>query len=150
MRNWRSLFRNMMRPRVIALAWFGMSAALALLAVPAIFSSGLERPLTFLAARSIFVVLNQAELVALVLLLITIRFAGLTRTLWHVAALLALIQIAQASWLLPALSERTDLLLSGQALPPSSVHGIYSALHFVKLLLLLFVGLQVRGTTASD
>jgi hypothetical protein len=139
-----------MQPRAIALAWFGMSAAFALLAVPAVFSSGLERPLTFLVTRSIFVVLNQAELVALIVLLITIRVAGLTRKFWHVAALLALIQIAQASWLLPALSERTDVLLSGQTPPPSMVHGIYSGLHLVKLSLLLFVGLQVRGTPAPD
>lgn len=145
MQNWRSLFRSAAHPGLIALTWFGMSAAIALLAVPAVFSSGLERPLTFLAARSIFTILNQAELIALILFLTSIRFAGLTRNFWHIAAALALIQIAQASWLLPALSERTDMLLSGLTPPPSMVHGLYSGLHSLKLLLLLFVGLQVRG-----
>ena len=150
MHNWRSLCRNATQPAAIALAWFGMSAAVAFLAVPAVFSSGLERPMTFLAARSVFVVLNQAELVALILLLISVRVTGLTREFWHVAALLALIQIAQASWLVPALSERTDLLLAGQSLPPSMAHAFYSGLHLVKLLLLLFVGLQARTKPQSD
>lgn len=146
MQNWRSLFRSAAHPSLIALLWFGMSAAVALLAVPAVFTSGLERPLTFLAARSIFTILNQAELIALILLLTTIRLAGLTRDFWHVAALLTLIQIGQASWLLPALSERTDMLLSGLTPPPSMVHGLYSGLHLVKLLILLFIGLQVSRT----
>jgi len=126
-----------------------MSASVALLAVPAVFSSGLDRPLTFIAARSIFVALNQAELIALILLLVTIRFAGLTRNLWHIAALLALIQIAQASWLLPQLSERTDMIVSGMTPPPSAVHALYSGLHLAKLLLLLFIGLQVRRNGAA-
>jgi hypothetical protein len=126
-----------------------MSASVALLAVPAVFSSGLDRPLTFIAARSIFVALNQAELIALILLLVTIRFAGLTRSLWHIAALLALMQIAQASWLLPQLSERTDMIVSGMTPPPSAVHALYSGLHLAKLLLLLFIGLQVRRNGAA-
>ncbi|HEY5654804.1 MAG TPA: hypothetical protein VIS04_03130 [Woeseiaceae bacterium] len=147
--NWRSLIRNATHPGLVALAWFGMSASVALLAVPAVFSSGLDRPLTFIAARSIFVALNQAELIALILLLVTIRFAGLTRSLWHIAALLALMQIAQASWLLPQLSERTDMIVSGMTPPPSAVHALYSGLHLAKLLLLLFIGLQVRRNGAA-
>jgi hypothetical protein len=61
----------------------------------------------------------------------------------------ALIQIAQAAWLLPELSARTDQIVQGIEPAASGAHGTYAVLQLLKLALLLYIGFRSMVPAAS-
>jgi len=129
-------------PGWVCLAWFGMTAGVSLLAVPAQFGApSATRAVSLDVARTIFTTLNKAELIALVVLLIVVRVSGNARRWWAGASVLALIVLMQTVWLLPELAERSRMILAGTEPPPSIAHAAYSTLELVKLGLLLVLGL---------
>lgn len=129
-------------PGWVCLVWFGMTAGVSLLAVPAQFAaSAATRAVSLDVARAIFTALNKAELVALVLLLIVVRVSGNARKWWAACSLLAFIILLQTVWLLPELADRARMILSGTEPPPSIAHAAYSTLELVKLGMLLILGL---------
>jgi hypothetical protein len=129
-------------PGWVCLTWFGMTAGVSLLAVPAQFAaSAATRPVSLDVARAIFTALNKAELVALILLLIVVRVSGNARRWFAAGLVLALIVLLQTVWLLPELAERSSMILSGTEPPPSIAHAAYSTLELVKLGTLLILGL---------
>ena len=130
-------------PAWAAFTWLGMTIGVSLLATPARFSATVAgRPDILDVSRVVFAALNKAELIALALTLLLVRISGRARELWVPVLLLALILIAQGSWLIPELSARTDLIIAGSEPPPSVVHGVYSGLEIAKLTLLAFVGFR--------
>ena len=129
-------------PGWVCLTWFGMTAGVSLLAVPAQFgATAATRAVSLDVARTIFTALNKAELVALVLLLVVVRVSGNARKWWAGASVLAFIVLMQTVWLLPELAERSRMILAGTEPPPSIAHAAYSTLELVKLGLLLVLGL---------
>jgi hypothetical protein len=135
-----TILRN---PAWIAFTWLGMTAGVSLLATPVRFSAGtVTRPVALDIGRVVFAALNKAEFVALVIVLIIVRVSSQARELWIPVFLLALILVAQASWLIPELATRTDLIIAGSEPPPSIAHAAYSTLELAKLLLLAFVGFR--------
>ena len=129
-------------PGWVCLVWFGMTAGVSLLAVPAQFGApSAARAVSLDVARTIFTALNQAELVALVLLLVVVRVSGNARRWWAAVSVLAFIVLAQTVWLLPELAERSRMILAGTEPPPSIAHAAYSTLELAKLGLLLVLGL---------
>ena len=129
-------------PGWVCLTWFGMTAGVSLLAVPAQFAaSAATRAISLDVARTIFTALNKAELVALVILLFVVRVSGNARRWWAVCSVLALIMLLQTAWLLPELAGRAQQILAGTEPPPSIAHAAYSTLELVKLGLLLILGL---------
>ena len=129
-------------PGWVCLTWFGMTAGVSLLAVPAQFGAPTAtRPVSLDVARTIFTTLNQAELVALVLLLVVVRVSGNARSWWATTSVLAFIVLLQTVWLLPELAERSRMILAGTEPPPSIAHAAYSTLELVKLGLLFVLGL---------
>lgn len=141
-------------PAWICFVWFGITAGAGLLAVTAIFAADMAtRPVSLDIARTLFERLVNVEFVFLVLLLITIRASGKAVKLWSVAALLALIMIGQAAWLIPELSSRTDMILAGNEPPPSIAHAAYSSSTLIKLGILFGVGvysLQAGGARRPE
>jgi len=144
-----------LNPAWVCLIWFGMTAGISLLATPLRFSaSTITRPVALDVGQVVFAALNKAEFVALIILLILVRTAGVAKELWVGCGALALILIAQSMWLLPELSARTQQIIAGIEPLPSIVHGVYSILELSKLLLLLYVGFRslqmlVSGTKTS-
>ncbi len=135
----RAAFSN---PGWVCLTWFGMTAGVSLLAVPAQFgAAAASRAVSLDVARSIFTALNKAELVALILLLIVVRVSGNARKWWPASSALAFIMLLQTVWLLPELAERSQQILGGTEPPPSIAHAAYSTLELIKLGLLLILGL---------
>ena len=131
--------------------WFGMTAGVSLLAVPAQFgASSATRAVSLDVARTIFTTLNKAELVALVVLLIVVRVSGNARRWWAAASVLAFIVLMQTVWLLPELAERSRMILAGTEPPPSIAHAAYSTLELVKLGLLLVLGLAAITPSKSQ
>ena len=129
-------------PGWVCLVWFGMTAGVSLLAVPAQFGApAATRAVSLDVARVVFTALNKTELVALVLLLIVIRVSGNARKWWAAGSILAFIMLLQTVWLLPELAERSRTILSGSEPPPSIAHAAYSTLELAKLGMLLVLGL---------
>ena len=134
--------RNAMNnPAWICFTWVGLTVGVSMLATPVRFTaSTITRPIALDVGRVVFAALNKAELVALVLLLIVVRVAGLARRWWALCGGLALIVMAQGLWLIPELSARTDIIIAGGEPPPSYAHAIYSSLELIKIGLLLYCG----------
>ena len=142
-RYWKELSRTLKNPAYVCFIWFGMTAGVSLLATPIRFTAPLiTRPVALDVGRVVFAALNKAELIALVILLIVVRVSGRARDLWMLCSALALIVLAQSVWLLPQLSERSLQIISGVDLPPSMLHGTYSTLELLKLMLLLYMGFR--------
>ena len=143
-----SLSKVFKNPAWICFTWFGMTAGISLLATPVRFTvESMTRPVALDVARVIFAALNKAEFVALILLLIVVRISSRAKQYWMFAFALALILLTQAIWLIPELSARTDIIISGGEPPPSIAHGAYSTLELIKLALLGWLGfLSSRST----
>lgn len=128
-------------PAWVCFLWVGITVGVSLIATPVRFTAAsITRPVALDVGRVVFTALNKAEIVALILLLLVVRIAGLSRKWWAVCALLALIVIAQGVWLIPELAARTDIIMSGGEPPPSFAHAVYSSLELIKIGLLLFFG----------
>ena len=128
-------------PAWVCFLWTGMTVGVSMIATPVRFTAAsITRPVALDVGRVVFAALNKAELVALALLLLIVRIAGLTRKWWAFCAILALIVLAQGIWLIPELAARTDIIIAGGEPPPSYAHAIYSSLELVKIALLLFLG----------
>lgn len=128
-------------PAWVCFLWVGITVGISLIATPVRFTAAsITRPVALDVGRVVFTALNKAEIVALILLLLVVRIAGLSRKWWAVCALLALIVIAQGVWLIPELAARTDIIMSGGEPPPSYAHAAYSSLELIKIGLLLFFG----------
>ncbi len=128
-------------PAWVCFLWVGITVGISLIATPVRFTAAsITRPVALDVGRVVFAALNKAEIVALILLLLVVRIAGLSRKWWAVCALLALIVIAQGVWLIPELAARTDIIMSGGEPPPSYAHAAYSSLELIKIGLLLFFG----------
>jgi len=126
-----------------------MTAGVSLLATPVRFTAPLvTRPVALDIGRVVFAALNKAELIALVILLIIVRVSGRARELWMQCSALILILLAQSVWLLPQLAARSQQIVAGVEPTPSMLHGTYSALELLKLLLLLYLGF--RSLQATD
>lgn len=137
-------------PGWVCLTWFGMTAGVSLLAVPAQFAApAASRAISLDVARTIFTTLNKAELVALILLLIVVRVSGNARKWWTAASVLAFIVLLQTVWLLPELADRARMILAGTEPPPSIAHAAYSTLELVKLGVLLVLGLSAISRPES-
>lgn len=130
-----------LNPAWVCFLWVGITVGISMIATPVRFTApSITRTIALDVGRVVFAALNKVELAALVLLLIVVRAAGLTRRWWAVCAILALIVLAQGAWLIPELAARTDIIMAGGEPPPSYAHAIYSSLELIKIGLLLFLG----------
>jgi hypothetical protein len=137
-------------PAWLSFIWFGMTAGISLLETPVKFTAPtITREVALDLGRVVFAALNKAEFIALIVLLILVRISGRAQRLIIACSALALVQIAQAAWLLPELSDRTQLIIEGVEPPASPAHGIFSVLQLVKLVLLLYIGFTSMTTQAA-
>jgi len=139
----KDLLRRAGNPAWVAFTWFGATSAISVMATPLHFQAAtVTRAIALDVSRVVFLGLNKLELALLVLLLILVRVAGDARRHWAYVAALTAIVIAQSAWMLPELSARTDLVVSGVEPPPSMLHAVYSSSELLKLILLFVLGLR--------
>lgn len=130
--------------------WAGIVIGVSFIATVAKFSAPtLTRPVALDVGRHTFAALARIEWGLAVVLVLAIAFAGMNRfravMLFLIAALLA----AETLWLYPQLSARTELVLAGQPLPPSSVHAFSVTAESAKVLLLaLFALVESKAARA--
>ena len=134
---------SLRNPAWLSFIWFGMSAGISLLETPVKFTAPtITREIALDVGNVVFAALNKAEFIALIILLILVRISGRARQLLVACCALVLILIAQAAWLLPVLSARTQQIIEGIEPGPSIAHGAFSVLQLLKLVLLLYVGFR--------
>ncbi len=128
-----------------------MTAGISLLETPVRFMAPtITRPVALDVGRVVFAALNKAELVALLILLLVVRLSGRARELWIQCSALILIILAQSMWLLPQLAVRSQQIVAGVEPAPSILHGTYSVLELLKLLLLLYLGFRSLQAAEPD
>lgn len=134
----------------VAVLWAGMVLGVSFFATPVKFmAASLPRPAAFEVTGVTFAAFRWVE-IAFLLVLVVLWALGERRRLAGVGlALLALAVGAQAFVLLPELLARTDLVLRGEPLPPSSLHTLYSGIEVGKLAVLLGVGVLAGRRTAG-
>lgn len=141
----------LLQPAWVCFTWFGMTAGVSLLATPVKFTAPtLARAVALDVGRVTFALLNKAELVALILLLIVVRASGRALKWWGICGALALIVLAQSIWLLPELTARAGMIVSGIEPPASHLHATYSILELSKLGLLLIAGFVALQETQAN
>lgn len=139
----KRLLTTLMNPAWISFLWFGMTAGVSMLATPARFGAAtITRPIALDVGRVVFAVLNKAEFMALIILLVIVRTAGLAREYLAICGVLALILLSQAIWLQPELAARTDMIIAGIEPAPSIAHAAYSVMELTKLALLFYLGFR--------
>ncbi|HNP35438.1 MAG TPA: hypothetical protein PKK10_06265 [Woeseiaceae bacterium] len=137
-------------PAWICFTWFGVTAGVSLLATPLRFSAPtVTRAIGLDIGRVVFTALNKLEIVALIILLVVVRVSGRARIWWGICATLVLIVMLQSVWLLPELSERARMIVSGVEPPASYLHALYSTSELCKLGLLLLAGFVALGEKAE-
>lgn len=145
----KALARPLRQPAWLAFVWFGLTAGISLLEAPVKFTTPtLTRSVALDVGRVVFQALNKVELILLIGLLILIRVSGRTRELFAHGAIIALIMIAQSVWLLPELSARSAMIVSGVEPGPSMAHGTYAVTELLKLLTLLLLGLKSQAISS--
>lgn len=124
----------LLNPAWVCFLWAGMTIGVTMIATPARFTaSTITRPIALDVGRVVFAALNKAELAALVILLIVVRASGAAARLWSICAALALIVIAQSTWLGPELADRTQMIINGVEPAKSYAHALYSTLELLKI-----------------
>jgi hypothetical protein len=140
----------LLNPAWVCFVWFGMTAGVSMLATPARFAAPLvTRVVALDIGRVVFAVLNKAELIALIILLVVVRVSKRSRRWWVFSALLVLIVLAQSIWLLPELADRTAQIVAGVEPEPSIAHAAYSSLELIKLGLLFCLGMSALMSDSS-
>lgn len=130
-----------LNPAWVCFLWVGITVGVSMIATPVRFTAtSITRPIALDVGRVVFAALNKVELVALAILLIIVRVAGVTQKWWAACAFLTFIILAQGVWLIPELAARTDIIMAGGEPPPSYAHAVYSSLELVKVGLLLYFG----------
>ena len=131
----------LLNPAWVAFTWLGMVIGVSMIATPMRFAAEtITRPVALDVGRVVFAAFKKGEVLALLVLLAVVRFAGSSHVLWAWCAVLTLIVLAQGVWLIPELAARTDLILAGAEPPASPAHAIYASLELAKMAILLFIG----------
>lgn len=127
----------------IAVLWVGMILAIGMESVVKFSTPSLSKIIAFDLGRVVFSAFNKLQLVLLLFMMAIAFFSRLT--LWEKIGLIVItiIMIFQVWWLFPILSNRVDLLLSGIQPPTTYIHAFYSTLEIIKVLTLLFLGVQL-------
>jgi len=125
----------------LVLLWAGLLAGVSFLATPVKFlAPDLSLAVALEVGRVTFKALNWVELGFGVVAVVLARMAGGRLLTLALVVVLALV-VAQTVWLLPVLGERTDIVVAGGTLPPSSLHTWYVVIEVSKLFALLAIGI---------
>ena len=127
---------------LLAWLWAGLVLGVSFVATPVKFlAPSLSLADALAVGRVTFEALKWIECAAVVALGTSIWFAAPRRRELALLGSVALILLCQYAWMLPILDARVQTIIDGQSLPSSSLHWIYTALEFMKVALLVVVGL---------
>lgn len=97
--------------------------------------------------KVVFGALNKVEIVFALILIVSLLVSR--NMVWSTEIFLMMvlaILFVQSVWILPSLSSRIDIYLSGNTPPASNLHFYFIAMESVKLIALLFYGFKQLTT----
>lgn len=136
--------------RILPPVWLGMILAIAVEAQLKFKAPGITRELGLGVGKLVFTALNRAELIFAVILAITIFTVSSAKTVRFIFGVIALILLTQTLWLIPALMQRADVIISGGNPPETSPHIFYIAFEIIKIVLLLALTILVQRRDVSQ
>ena len=127
---------------LLAWLWAGLVLGVSFVATPVKFlAPSLSLADALAVGRVTFEALKWIECVAVVVLAATVWITTPRRRELALLGVIVLILLCQYAWMLPILDARVQTIIDGQDLPPSTLHWIYTTLEFLKVVLLVAVGL---------
>ncbi len=127
---------------LLAWLWAGLVLGVSFVATPVkFFAPSLSLADALAVGRVTFEALKWIECVAVVALTATIWITGPKRRELALLGVVVVILLCQYVWMLPILDTRVQTIIDAQDLPPSTLHWIYTALEFLKVALLVAIGL---------
>ncbi len=134
--------------RLVAYVWLGMVLGVSFLATPIKFrAESLTLPVALDVGRTTFHAFGKVEWVlSLVLVALAVRSrTELQPVDWFLIALVLIIVVGQALWLIPRLDLRVAAIIAGETPPPSHLHTVYAGAEFAKAMVLLLIGSWTAG-----
>ena len=133
---------------LLAWLWAGLVLGVSFVATPVKFlAPSLSLADALAVGRVTFEALKWIECVAVVALAATIWITGPRRRELALLGVIVVILLCQYTWMLPVLDARVQTIIDGKDLPPSTLHWIYTVAEFVKVVMLVVVGLVTFGST---
>ncbi len=135
--------------RALAGIWAGTVVGGSLIAAPAKFTvDSLSLPLALEVGRAQFFWLGFGEAFLCACLLVCALFSSRAR---HRILVLPIVVFAvQRLYLMPMLNARTNEIIAGVAVPPSSLHLVYVALEIIKIALLCLFAMGGLNNTRGQ
>lgn len=132
----------------VAMIWLGGLLGVSFLATPVKFQApSLDLPTALDVGRVTFALLSKTEWALCAIVFATTFLSPRSRSLrLCVVAVLALVLITQAVWLLPLLDARVSQIMAGGVVPPTPHHLLYIIAEALKVILLL--GLSIGALSA--
>lgn len=113
-----------MKPSAVALVWLGVVLGVSFLATPIKFAApSLDLPTALEVGRVTFRLLARVEW-ALAIVLLVSAWLHRQRLPWSVFVVLGIV-VLESVWFLPTLGARTDVIVAGGSVPPSSLHNLF-------------------------
>lgn len=137
---------------VASFLWIGFVCAISFLESWIKFKApGITLPLGLGIGKLVFAALNRVEWVLAIAIIV--NMAIVKRSLFTLGNILffipLVILVLQTFWLLPVLSDRADLHIQGQLVPPSNIHYYYVGIEFIKLIGLFIFGISLFNKSTT-
>ncbi|MDE0452033.1 MAG: hypothetical protein OXI90_09750 [Gammaproteobacteria bacterium] len=131
---------------LLAWLWAGLVLGVSFVATPVKFlAPSLSLADALAVGRVTFEALKWIECVAVVALAATVWITTPRRRELALLGVIVLILLCQYAWMLPILDARVQTIIDGEDVPASSLHWIYTVLEFLKVVLLVVIGLTGYG-----
>ena len=131
---------------LLAWLWAGLVLGVSFVATPVkFFAPSLSLADALAVGRVTFEALKWIECVAVVALAATVWITTPRRRELALLGVIVLVLLCQYVWMLPILDARVQTIIDGEDVPPSSLHWIYTVLEFLKVVLLVVIGLTGYG-----
>ena len=145
----RANHRTRLALTLLAWLWAGLVLGVSFVATPVKFlAPSLSLADALAVGRVTFAALQWIECVAVVALAVLVWITTPRRRTLVLLGVLVAILVCQYVWMLPILDVRVQAIIDGRHLPSSFLHWIYTALEFVKVALLVVIGLTGFGRLA--
>lgn len=120
--------------------WAGMVLAISFMEAPLKFQApNITIELGLGIGKIVFSAMNKIEIIYSIIILISMLIGKIKPSLIFIVPIVIL--FVQSTWLLPTLTQRVNLILSGQDIAESNHHMAYIILEIIKVTSLLIAGL---------
>ena len=131
---------------LLASLWAGLVLGVSFVATPVKFlAPSLSLADALAVGRVTFAALQWIECVAVVALAVLVWITTPRRRTLVLLGFIVAILVCQYVWMLPILDVRVQAIIDGRHLPSSFLHWIYTGFEFVKVALLVVIGLTGFG-----